>query len=307
MARPPLKSQKLRRISTVTTAEAEEAVVELFGRLFPNPASVWANAETKASVVTVYSTRAGEWNVAKREALQNGLEMIRTCGLDVGTGCIETKNVRREDWAESWKRHFKPITIGSRLIIRPSWIPRKAVKGQSVVVLDPGLSFGTGQHATTSFCLRELVRSRRTLQAQTLLDIGTGSGILAISAAKLGYAPVEAFDFDPDSVSSAKANARRNRVDSSVRLRRQDLTKLPLKSGRHFDVICANLMYDLLLAECGRILNRLKPDGVLVLAGILQTQFAQVQSAYEKAGMQLIRTRAEKEWQSGAFIRRRDL
>ncbi len=287
----------------MTTAEAEEAIVELFGRLFSQPAAVWTNAETKATIVTVYCTRTGEWNGGKCEAVRQGLEEIRRCGLSVGAGRIEARNIRREDWAESWKRHFKPITIGAHLLIKPSWSRRKAAKGQAVVVLDPGLSFGTGQHATTSFCLRELTRNRRSPLPQGFLDIGTGSGILAIAAAKLGYAPTEAFDFDPDSIVSAKANARRNGADSHIQLRRQDLKKMPLKSRRQFDVICANLIYDLLLAEQPRILTRLKSNGVLVLAGILQTQFAQVQSAYEKAGMRLIRTRVEKEWQSGAFTR----
>lgn len=301
-----MKAKNLWRISIVTGAEAEEAIVELFGRLFPQSASVWANAETKATIVTVYCTRQTDWNAAKRDALKQGLETIRACGLDIGLGRIEAKSIRHEDWAESWKRHFKPISIGSRLLIKPSWSRRKPVAGQAVVVLDPGLSFGTGQHATTSFCLRELTRNRRAQQSQALLDIGTGSGILAISAAKLGYAPVEAFDFDPDAVVCAKVNTRRNRVESRIQLHRGDLTKLPLKSTRRFDIVCANLICDLLLAERQRILNRLKPDGVLVLAGILQTQFAQVQSAYEKAGMKLIRSRVEKEWESGAFIQTRD-
>ncbi len=300
-----MKTKTLWRISIATSAEAEEAIIELFGRLFPQPASVWANAETKASVVTVYCTRQAEWNASKRDALKQGLATIRACGLDTGLGRVEAKSIRREDWAESWKRHFKPIAIGSRLLIKPSWSRRKPVEGQAVVILDPGLSFGTGQHATTSFCLRELTRSRRAQQSQALLDIGTGSGILAISGAKLGYTQVEAFDFDPDAVASAKANARHNRIEPRIRLHRRDLTKLPFKSTRRFDVVCANLTYDLLLAERQRILNRLQPDGVLVLAGILQTQFSQVQSAYEKAGMELIRSRLEKSWQSGAFIHKR--
>lgn len=138
----------------------------------------------------------------------------------------------------------------------------------------------------------------------SFLDIGTGSGILAIAAAKLGYTPVRCFDFDPESVRVAKENAAQNGVAHLVKPVRQDLTKLPAASATRYDVVCANLIYDLLIAERERILARLRPDGVLVLAGILETQFARVTRAYQQAGMQLVATEVEKEWQSGAFVRR---
>ncbi|MBI3875067.1 MAG: 50S ribosomal protein L11 methyltransferase, partial [Verrucomicrobia bacterium] len=146
-----------------------------------------------------------------------------------------------------------------------------------------------------------LVAARRTETSQSFLDIGTGSGILAISAVKLGYAPVEAFDFDPDAVRVARENAAQNGVEEFIRLRRADLTKLPLSSAKKFNVVCANLIYDLLLAERERILSRLKPGGRLVLAGILRKQFAPVKHAYCAAGLRLVASRAEGEWQSGAF------
>ena len=166
------------------------------------------------------------------------------------------------------------------------------------------MSFGTGHHATTGFCLKQLVATRKDGLKQSFLDIGTGSGILAIAAAKLGYAPVRCFDFDPESVRVAKANAAQNEVAQLVRPVRHDLTKLPLASATRYHVVCANLIFDLLIAERDRILSRLRPDGVLVLAGILQTQFAKVKRAYQQAGLKLIATEVDKEWQSGAFLRR---
>ena len=131
------------------------------------------------------------------------------------------------------------------------------------------------------------------------------SGILAISAAKLGYAPVEAFDFDPEAVRVARDNARQNRVAEAVRIAQRDLTKVPRASRTRYDVVCANLIFDLLIAERERVVNRLKPEGVLVLAGILATQFPRVVEAYARAGMQLVATKVEKEWQSGSFVRAR--
>jgi len=233
--------------------------------------------------------------------LRSGLEQIQACGLNIRPGKIITRKVRREDWAESWKKHFKPLKIGRALLVKPSWSRRRPRAGQAVVVLDPGLSFGTGQHPTTAFCLEQLVAHRQAGQLQSFLDIGTGSGILAIGAAKLGYSPVHAFDLDPTSVRIAKANATHNDVLKHVRIFRRDLTRLPLRSVTKFDVICANLVDDLLIAQSKRIVNRLQPDGILVVAGILQAQFERVRLVYADAGLRLVATRVKQEWQSGTF------
>jgi len=112
---------------------------------------------------------------------------------------------------------------------------------------------------------------------------------------------VHAFDNDPIAVRVARANARRNCVHRQLRITRGDLTRLPLRSTRRCDVICANLLDDLLVDECGRIVNRLRPDGRLVLAGILREQFARVQRCYERAGLRLVASRIGREWRSGAF------
>ncbi|MEQ2010138.1 MAG: 50S ribosomal protein L11 methyltransferase [Limisphaerales bacterium] len=324
-----MKSAPLTKITVTTSPEAEEAVIELLLRVLGQTPSIYFDNETGETTVSTYLEKPAQWTAAARAELQAGLRTLTECGLDIGPGEISATKVRREDWAESWKRHFKPLEIGDALLLKPSWVKRKPRKGQAVVVLDPGLSFGTGHHATTSFCLRQLVAVRRgagsgsrsgarretraSARARnpdpnpapplSLLDIGTGSGILAIAAAKLGYSPVRCFDFDPESVRVAKANAAQNAVAHLVKPARRDLTKLPLASAVRYHVVCANLIYDLLIAERDRILNRLRPDGVLVLAGILQTQFAQVERAYRQAGLKLSATEVEREWQSGAFVR----
>lgn len=290
------------QISVTTTLEAEDAVTALLDSLFATPASVYFNERTKVSRVSVYCEQRAEWNPARRAALAAGLRRLKACGINLGRGAITQKRLARENWAESWKRHFKPIEIGAALLLRPSWVKRQPKPGQAVIVLDPGLSFGTGHHATTGFCLAELVRCRKPGQRQSFLDIGTGSGILAIAAAKLGYQPVVAFDFDPESVRVAKANARQNRVSHRLTLGRRDLTKLPQASARKYDFICANLISPLLLAERERIVNRLRPGGALVLAGILKREFAVVRRAYEHAGLQFVAGRNEKEWRSGTFV-----
>jgi ribosomal protein L11 methyltransferase len=164
------------------------------------------------------------------------------------------------------------------------------------------LSFGTGRHPTTAFCLRQLAAHRRPGRAQSFLDLGTGSGILSIAAAKLGYAPVEAVDLDPEAVSIARANARRNRVSGKIRFFELDVAKLPRRPARKHDVICANLISSLLVSERGRIVARLETGGLLVVAGILKTEFEVIRKAYESAGLQLRVNRARGEWQSGSFV-----
>jgi len=299
-----MKQTRLWRISVTTTREAEEAVAERLGNTFGQPASSYTDAETLQTVVSVYLTVRPDWSRARQAELAAELKHIARSGLAVSPGRISLKRIRRADWAESWKRHFKPLVIGSALLLKPGWSRRRPRKGQAVVVLDPGLSFGTGRHPTTAFCLRQLVARRRPGEARSCLDVGTGSGILAIAAAKLGYAPVDAFDFDPQSVGVAQANARRNRVSARIRLRRQDLTRLPRRARRQYSVVCANLVSSLLLDQRQRLLARLRADGVLVVAGILAVEFACVRKAFADAGLRLLASRTQNEWRSGAFGRR---
>jgi len=145
------------------------------------------------------------------------------------------------------------------------------------------------------------VRCGKNKAGRSFLDIGTGSGILAIAAAKLGCSPVHAFDFDPEAVRVARANARANGVHKQVRISQGDVAKLPIRPGRQYDLICANLISTLLLAERRRIINRLRRDGTLVLAGILKSEFSRVQAIYEKLGLKLAATQSGNEWRSGSF------
>lgn len=289
------------RVSVTTSAEAEEAVGVLLEETMGCAPSVYANVESAVSVVSVFLSTppAAGW----RGRVRAGLARIAACGLDCGPGRVELGRVKKEDWSESWKKHFQPIEIGSRLLVKPSWSRRPAKRGQAVVILDPGLSFGTGQHPTTWFCLRQLVNFRRDGDAQSMLDLGTGSGILAIAAAKLGYRPVVALEVDPAATQIARRNCGRNRVGGVVSVQLKDVSKTsPRRLGR-FDLVCANLSDDLLIAECGRIAACLKREGRLVLAGILARRFAEVVRHYETAGFRLVGMRVEKEWQSGVFAR----
>lgn len=297
-----MKRPTLRKISLSATPEAEDAIGEMLGRIFKSSASIHTDLRTGRTTVSVFSESPLKVITEQVAELKNGLAELKTLGVPIKTIRIRVEVIPHEDWAESWKRHFKPMEIGKSLLVKPSWSKRPARRGQAVVILDPGLSFGTGQHATTSFCLHELARHRQPAAAQSFLDIGTGSGILAIAAAKLGYSPVEAFDFDPESVRVTKNNSVTNNVADKLRLYPQDLTKLPLGAKKRFDVVCANLISTLLIAERERIIARVKPGGVLVLAGILKTEFALIRRTYEAAGLKFVVSKAEREWMSGSFL-----
>lgn len=319
-----MKRETIWKTSIATMTEAEDAVAELLAtHVAPGP-SVYTDVETGVTTVSVYSTTPPKDAAAIKVILRRGLKELQGYGLNIGSGRIHFVKLPRENWADSWKRHFPALEIGKALLVKPSWIKRKLKPRQKLVVLDPGLSFGTGQHPTTGFCLREIARERRLPagdcssthdgsspagsrrsrgKALSFLDMGTGSGILAIAAVKLGYAPVAAFDFDPQCVKVSRDNARRNHVAQKIRITQADLTKLPQRAAKRYDLVCANLLANLLIAERDRILARVKPDGVLVVAGILKREFSEVQSVYEAAGWKLVACRIEKEWRSGTFVR----
>ncbi len=284
------------QVSITTSAAREEAVVGWLEETFHVSAAVYHDARTGRQTVTIYPSSLRPTPPQARAGLRRALRRLWP-----GRAGLLIRKLPRQNWAESWKRHFKPMEIGHALLIKPGWSRRRPRPGQRVVRLDPGLSFGTGHHATTAFCLEQLAACRRHGLGQSFLDIGAGSGILAIAAAKLGYAPIRAFDFDPEAIRVSRANARRNRVQDRVRPRRQDLTRLPARSRRRWDVICANLTADVLASQAEKICARLKPGGQLIVAGILRTEFCQIQNKFVNFGLTLAGNEVKEEWHSGRF------
>ncbi|PAZ00562.1 MAG: hypothetical protein CAK90_04880 [Spartobacteria bacterium AMD-G4] len=294
-------SKLLRSISITTSLSAEDAVGVLLELERGQTPSSYTDALTRLSTVSVYGEIETQDVAGIKRRLREGLQALAADGIDIAPARIHVKKVPARDWSESWKRHFKPLDLGPRLLVKPTWSRRVPKKTQALVVLDPGLSFGTGQHATTRFCLEQLVALRDPQSAQSMLDVGTGSGILAIAAVKLGYQPVNAFDFDADCVRVANENTELNGVAAVLIVTHDDITQVPKKPKQRYSVVCANLIYDLLIAERDRLLARVAPGGSLVLAGILETQFGMVRKAFEEAGWKLVAATTDKEWRSGTF------
>lgn len=294
-------NEQLIQVSVRVPVETEDAVADLFAGIFRQPAALVTDEETLITEVSAYCENPQDWTPRREAALTQRLARLHATGLLARKPRLRVRSIRTRDWANSWKHHFKPLDIAGRLLVRPSWSRRRPRPGQAEVVLDPGLSFGTGQHPTTAFCLEQVVRQRPRGTPRSLLDVGTGSGILAISGWKLGYSPVEAFDYDPAAVRAATENLARNGVGRTLKLACRDLTRQPRAPRVRFHLVCANLLADLLLHEQDRLVARVAPGGVLVLAGILAREFAEVRAAYERRGLKLFANRRVNEWQSGAF------
>ena len=204
------------------------------------------------------------------------------------------RTVHEEDWAEAWKAHFEPITVGERLLIKPSWIEMMPPPGRIVIDLDPGMAFGTGLHPSTQLCLRACEWAiGRDYKA---LDLGTGSGILAIAAAKLGARRVIARDIDEVAVKVAQENVERNGVQDRVIVQLGSLEGLTT-SARHFDVVLVNILANTIIDLLGQGLRfALWPGGRLIAAGIIEEQAADVMAAMEKEKLHIQGQETMGEW-----------
>ncbi len=239
-------------------AEAVEAVSEILDRVGYNGIAVDLPLDGGDHVVKAYVPydRAAR---GKARAVRDALGHLQAFGLGP-IGAMRLRRLREEDWLESWKASFTPIRIG-RFLIRPTWAERTDPGDAIVIELDPGMAFGTGLHPTTQQCLEAL--SELDLAGRSLLDVGTGSGILAIAAGKRGARPIVATDIDELAVRAARENCERNAVGASVVLgSAADVT------GR-FDVVVANIVAATLQSIARDLRARLLPGGTLVLAGII--------------------------------------
>jgi ribosomal protein L11 methyltransferase len=202
----------------------------------------------------------------------------------------EVGEVERENWAETWKAHVKATRVG-RIWVGPSWERERAGDAEVAIVIDPGMAFGTGDHPTTSMCLAELDSLLRRRPGAAVLDVGTGSGILAIAARKLGAGRVVGTDIDPVALEAARENATRNRADGL------SLVDLPLERVEgSFDIVVANLFANILGQLAPRLCARLAPDGVLLLTGLLLPQATEVLAAFEREGARPRERRVCGEW-----------
>ena len=286
--------------------EAVEAVSEIFGRVAPGGTSVEPAFDlvdeglgarvdpTRPATVRAY-VPARDRAAADRAVAEaaEALGHLQAFGLRP-IGELRTRLVDEADWAEAWKAYFPVLRVGRRLVIRPTWRRHRRQPDDVVLALDPGMAFGTGLHPTTRLCLAEIeaVADRGRLGGARVLDVGCGSGILAIAAVRLGAGSALGVDTDPIAIEATAANARRNRLVRRIRARDGSLP-----SGEApFDVVLANLIAGVLVPLAPALHDELRPAGILVASGIFVDREADVRAAFEAAGLVVDERRAEGEW-----------
>jgi ribosomal protein L11 methyltransferase len=212
---------------------------------------------------------------------------------------VDATPVEGEEWLDAWREWARPWRAGSRLVVVPAWleVPAWAGADDLVLCLDPGRAFGSGAHATTRLCLAEL--EHRVRPGARVLDVGTGSGVLALAAARLGATHVEAVDIAPDAVEAASGNADRNGVADRVH---PSLTPIEDVAGE-FDVVVANIGAATLTALAPHLVAAVRPGGTLVLSGVLAEQVEVVAAAVTGVGVSACATAADGEWRALVFAR----
>jgi ribosomal protein L11 methyltransferase len=209
-------------------------------------------------------------------------------------GELRTRLVHEADWAEAWKAYFPVLRVGRRLVIEPTWRRHRAAPGDVVISLDPGMAFGTGLHPTTRLCLEGLERlaDDGRMKRARVLDVGCGSGILAIAALKLGAVSAMGVDTDPIAVESTLANARRNGL-----ARRLRASEGSVPTGQpEVDVVLANLIAGVLVQLAAPLRGALRPGGTLLASGIFVDREDEVRRAFDGAGLEVAARLAEGEW-----------
>ena len=301
---------KWAEISIQTTHEATEAVADIFhglgasGVVIEDPELVnsyrrsgtWDYCDIPEaeddSVVTVKAYLPVDDQLDdKLRLFEQRVNDLARHDIDKGSGLIRLREVREEDWANAWKTYYHPIRVGERLVVKPSWQEYPAAAGDVVIELDPGMAFGTGTHHTTAMCLGLLEEVMRP--GDTVFDVGTGSGILAVAAAKLGAGAVRAVDNDPLAVRIAGENVAANGTGDTVTVAEGDL--LTGLSGRA-DLIIANIIADVIIRMAPTVPERIKDGGLFLAGGVIADRLGDVTDAILTAGLGVEKVLEEGGW-----------
>ncbi len=243
--------------------------------------------------------RLRAWLPADGDATRDAVAALRRDLRALGDAVVRPLRTRTtsDSWAEAWKRHHPVLRIGRRLVLRPTWRRYRPCRGDVVVELDPGLAFGTGQHATTRMCLEAL--EARLAPGAAVLDVGCGSGVLAVAAALLGAASADAIDIDPAAVQATNENAARNGVERIVRAARGSLGETwPFAEApdQRYDLVVANLNARLVRELARSLVAALRPGGAALLSGVIEEQGDACCLALAAAGARLVEMREDGGW-----------
>ena len=277
------------KVDIKTTPEAVEALNEILLALSPSGFVIGEEDEAVTATIFLAGTMSPE---SARAALEHALDNARAAGLNTGPATIDFSFINDEDWIDNYRRFFHVIRIG-KLVIKPSWEDAQLNPGEVTVELDPGLAFGTGAHPTTAGCLhfiQEIITG-----GEVVFDLGTGSGILAIAAAKLGASRVIAIDDDAEAIEVAEDNARHNGVDSRIDFIISEFSDI---EPTGVDILVANLTAPLIIRLMPEFSQRLVGLDTVICSGIMRSQLADVAAALDASGYRVEETFEEGDWVS---------
>ncbi|MEP0761570.1 MAG: 50S ribosomal protein L11 methyltransferase [Chloroflexota bacterium] len=291
-------------VSLEVDGEAAEAVADLLARYGHQgvaieqagfPIEVWPDEIPPADrlIVRAYFPADARADAARQQLREALWHLGRLYPMPEPTFAV----VKEEDWAEAWKQHYHPLRLGRRLYIRPQWTTLPDPRPDDIVlVMDPGMAFGTGTHPTTQLCLIAVEEHLTARPAVDVLDLGCGSGILGIAALKLGAARVLALDTDELAVHATAQNAAYNEVNDRLTVQQGNLETLR-HSARHFDLLLVNILAKVIIALCEEGLGDvLRAGGTAVFSGIIHEQADEVEAALRRAGLEPYRRRTQGDW-----------
>lgn len=227
------------------------------------------------------------------DQIKDALNNLMLYDIDYGPGTVTLAEIHEEDWATAWKQYYKPVAITNNITITPTWEEYQKREDELVIELDPGMAFGTGTHPTTRLCIMEL--EKYVKEGDTVYDVGCGSGVLAVVAAKLGAKSVVAFDIDSVAVSSTNINAALNKVDHLVSPRQNNLLD---KITEPVNIIVANIIAEIIIRFAKDIPPLLKSNGYFIASGIIVQKEQDVKEALEAIGLTIVEVNYENDWLS---------
>lgn len=276
-------------------AELTREREDKFGEIFAlNP----ADYPTDGVIIKAYLT-VNSFIGETVKAIKQEITDLSAFNIDIGHNQVTTSEVNEEDWATAWKKYYNPVKISETFTIVPTWEDYKRVTSDELIIeLDPGMAFGTGTHPTTVMCIQSLERTVKN--GDSVVDVGTGSGVLSIAAAMLGAEQVTALDLDEVAVESAKQNVALNHVSDIVKVKNGDL--LQGIEGQA-DVIVANILAEVIIRFTDDAAKVVKPNGYFITSGIIQQKKQEVKDAIISAGFDIQETLVMEDWV--AFIAKR--
>lgn len=247
--------------------------------------------EHKGKVAVVKAYFAEEDNIEDvLEYVNERLTELKEMGLDLGEAKVEHEKMYEEDWANTWKQYYKPSKVGEKIVVKPIWEEYEAKDGELVVDLDPGMAFGTGTHETTRMCIQAL--ERYVKEESTVFDVGCGSGILAIAAAKLGAKLAVGVDLDPVAVESSIENVGYNNLNNIEILHGNLVEVIDGKA----DIVVANILAEIICILTDDVKRVLKDGGIFITSGIIHDRVDMVCEKLEATGFEVIEKNRDGEW-----------